>query len=201
MSQSIEIEFKNILHIEEFNKMSAHFQLSQEAFVKQINHYFDTKNFDLKKAGCALRIREKNNHFEMTLKEPHADGLLETNQELTAYEAKAFINGGLIKEGVVTSQISALGINGSELTYFGTLTTDRAEFSYHNGILVLDKSSYLNTLDYEVEYEVMNRETSEPIFFALLTELDIPVRPTKNKVQRFYERKRTLLDGKNKGEE
>ena len=30
----------------------------------------------------------------MTLKQPHPDGLLETNQILTDKEAEAFINGG-----------------------------------------------------------------------------------------------------------
>ncbi|WP_428911393.1 CYTH domain-containing protein [Niallia sp. Krafla_26] len=193
MSQSIEIEFKNLLHVEEFNKIMNHFQFSQDHFVQQINHYFDTVNFDLKKHGCALRIREKNNSYEMTLKEPHSDGLLETNQLLTATEAQDFLNGGPIKEGDVRSQISALGIDWTKLIYFGTLTTDRAEFPYQNGLLVLDKSSYLNTEDYEIEYEVINREQGEPIFLNLLSALNIPVRQTKNKIQRFYEEKRRRL--------
>lgn len=192
MSQSIEIEFKNLLHVEEFNKMVTYFQLSPNHFVQQVNHYFDTVNFDLKERGCALRIREKNNFFELTLKEPHKDGLLETNQKLTAVEAQDFLIGDKIKEGVVTTQISKLGIELTKLTYFGTLTTDRAEFSYKNGLLVLDKSSYLNTIDYEVEYEVMNKNKGKPIFVELLSELNIPVRETQNKIQRFYERKKTL---------
>ena len=96
MSQSIEIEFKNLLSIEEFNKMISYFQLSDDDFFRQINHYFDTKDFALKNLGCALRIREKKEYFEMTLKQPHPDGLLETTQTLTEKEANDLLNGGLI---------------------------------------------------------------------------------------------------------
>ena len=63
MSQSIEIEFKNLLSIEEFNRMITYFQLSDDDFFRQINHYFDTKDFALKNLGCALRIREKKEYF------------------------------------------------------------------------------------------------------------------------------------------
>ena len=192
MSQSIEIEFKNLLSIEEFNRMISYFQLSDDHFFRQINHYFDTEDFALKNLGCALRIREKKEHFEMTLKQPHPDGLLETTQTLTAKEANALLNGELFMEGVVEAQIESLGIDVTNLVYFGSLTTDRAELSYQNGLLVLDFSSYLNTKDYEVEYEVSNREQGEPIFISLLTELKIPLRKTSNKTQRFYDQKKSL---------
>ena len=201
MSQSIEIEFKNLLSIEEFNRMISYFQLSDDHFFRQINHYFDTEDFALKNLGCALRIREKKEHFEMTLKQPHPDGLLETTQTLTAKEANALLNGGLFMEGVVEAQIESLGIDVTNLAYFGSLTTDRTELSYQNGLLVLDFSSYLNTKDYEVEYEVSNREQGEPIFISLLTELNIPLRKTSNKTQRFYDQKKSLRFGESHDKE
>jgi uncharacterized protein YjbK len=201
MSQSIEIEFKNLLSIEEFNRMISYFQLSDDHFFRQINHYFDTEDFALKNLGCALRIREKKEHFEMTLKQPHPDGLLETTQTLTAKEANALLNGGLFMEGIVEAQIESLGIDVTNLAYFGSLTTDRAELSYQNGLLVLDFSSYLNTKDYEVEYEVSNREQGEPIFISLLTELNIPLRKTSNKTQRFYDQKKSLRFGESHDKE
>jgi uncharacterized protein YjbK len=193
MSQNIEIEFKNMLTIEEFNRMIPYFHLSRDYFFRQINHYFDSEDFALKNNGCALRIREKQAHFELTLKQPHPDGLLETNQILSPEEANSLLNSGLFIDGVVGTQIRSLGIDVTKLVYFGTLITDRAEVSYKNGLLVLDCSSYLNTEDYEVEYEVSNREQGKPIFISLLTELKIPVRKTRNKIERFYDRKEELL--------
>lgn len=192
MSQNIEIEFKNILLEDEFNKLLNYFKLTPTDFFKQENHYFDTKDFALKQRSCALRIREKKDGFEMTLKEPHPDGLLETNENLEHDYAKLLLNGSHIKDGMIKEQISALNINTDDLLYFGSLVTERTELAYQGGLLVLDCSSYLNVKDYEVEYEVSNRDHGESTFLHLLAELNIPIRKTENKVKRFYDRKRIL---------
>ncbi|MCQ6274298.1 CYTH domain-containing protein [Bacillus sp. V3B] len=192
MSQNIEIEFKNMLSEDEFNKIVNHFHLTATDFFKQENHYFDTKDFALKQHRCALRIREKKDHFEMTLKEPHQDGLLETNENLDDEYARQLLNGSHIKDGIIKGQISALNINTDDLLYFGSLVTERTEFTYQGGLLVLDCSSYLNIKDYEVEYEVSNRDNGKSIFLHLLAELNIPIRKTENKVKRFYDRKKII---------
>ena len=190
MSQNIEIEFKNMLTKEEFNQFKSHFQVKVSDFVKQENHYFDTLDFSLKERGCALRIREKKGRFEMTLKQPHPDGLLETNQILSDEQARDLLNGGQIMDGIIKTQILTMNVNTDEIQYFGSLITDRVEFPYLEGLLVLDFSSYLNVQDYEVEYEVSNRDSGESTFLNLLSELNIPIRTSKNKVKRFYEEKK-----------
>jgi uncharacterized protein YjbK len=187
MSQNIEIEFKNMLTKEEFIKFQSHFNVKSSDFLKQENHYFDTYDFTLKEYGCALRIREKKGRFEMTLKQPHPEGLLETNEMLSDAQAHSLLNGGPIMDGVVKTQILTMNVNIDEIRYFGSLVTDRAELSYLDGLLVLDFSSYLNVQDYEVEYEVSNRDSGESIFLDLLSELNVPIRKSKNKVKRFYD--------------
>jgi uncharacterized protein YjbK len=190
MSQNIEIEFKNMLTKEEFNQLKSHFQFKSSDFIKQENHYFDTLDFALKEKGCALRIREKKGRFEMTLKQPHPEGLLETNQILSDEQANVLLNGGQIMDGIVKAQITTLNVNTDDIQYFGSLITDRVEFPYLEGLLVLDFSSYLNVQDYEVEYEVSNRDIGESTFLNLLSKLNIPIRESKNKVRRFYEEKK-----------
>lgn len=59
MAQEIEIEFKNLLTKNEFEKLTQAYQLDNEDFVLQENHYFDTKSFALKHKGAALRIRKR----------------------------------------------------------------------------------------------------------------------------------------------
>ncbi|WP_212685903.1 CYTH domain-containing protein, partial [Salmonella enterica] len=82
MAQEIEIEFKNLLTEEEYLKL-----LSNLPFPKysqtQTNYYFETEDFSLKAHGSALRIREKNGNYTLTLKETHELGLLETHDALT----------------------------------------------------------------------------------------------------------------------
>lgn len=191
-SQNIEIEFKNMVTEQEFHNLMTHFQLQSSDFFRQENHYFDTIDFSLKKSGCALRIREKKDGFEMTLKQPHSEGLLETNEKLNKTEAQSLLNGSPVKDGIIKDQLLSMNIDSDQLLYFGSLVTERAELSYQNGLLVLDFSTYLNAQDFEVEYEVANREKGEIIFLNLLDELGIPIRKSKNKVKRFYERKMEL---------
>lgn len=192
MAQNIEIEFKNMLTEKEFHILLQRFNLNDSHFYTQVNHYFDTPDFLLKQHGCNLRIRAKKNGFEMTLKQPHPDGLLETNEELDEETASALLKGGPLKEGMIIEELLRLDIPIAELRYFGSLETKRAEVEYRGGELVLDCSSYLNVQDYEVEYEVNDRLQGEAAFLELLAEARIPVRKAKNKVERFYERKVSL---------
>ncbi|WP_442599194.1 CYTH domain-containing protein [Neobacillus sp. D3-1R] len=193
MTQSIEIEFKNELTKVEYEKLKDHFRLDYSQFFLQTNHYFDTVRFSLKEKGSALRIRQKANSYELTLKQPYQDGLLETNQVLTEAEAKEAIENNQIPGGHVSELISEMQIDVNQIQFFGTLTTKRAEWEYEKGLLVLDYSTYLNTDDYELEYEVNDREKGQVVFHTLLNSLQIPIRKTDNKIKRFYLRKYKLL--------
>jgi uncharacterized protein YjbK len=188
MSEQIEIEFKNLLTKKEFDHLIQQFRIKPEQFIIQKNHYFDTENFDLKKYNSALRIREKNSTYEMTLKQPlkNQKGLLETNWDLDHLTANSIIKDGGIPDSKIADKISDLKIDPQTIHYFGTLTTKRVEVPYKSGLLVLDNSSYFQIEDYEVEFEVHDYEQGKNEFDQLLREAAIPIRPTKNKVQRFY---------------
>ncbi len=187
MHQEIEIEFKNLLTKEEFYLLCERFSLSEADFIMQENHYFDSEDFALKNKGCALRIRKKKAHYEMTLKQPVEEGLLETNETISEDEAKSIIANNRIPEGAIAKIIhEELEIAPDSIIYFGSLSTRRAETEYEGGLLVIDHSMYLNKEDYELEYEVSNFSIGQKIFIELLKSLNIPTRQTDNKIKRFY---------------
>lgn len=186
LSQNIEIEFKNLLTETEFTLLKDYLNMDESHFSKQENHYFDTEQFALKELGCALRVREKNGQFELTLKEPHPEGILETNQSISSKEVQAMLENQLFIDGPVKDKIKQFHIPLGEITYFGSLTTKRAEKEYEGGLIVLDYSTYLNHFDYEVEYEVTDFHLGKEVFERLLTQLNIPIRKTENKIRRFY---------------
>ncbi|PWA12695.1 CYTH domain-containing protein [Pueribacillus theae] len=187
---------------EEFTIIKNHFQLKPENFIEQKNFYFDTPLLNLAAKKSALRIRIKNHSYELTLKQPHPDGLLETNIALNEKEAIAFIHGNRfptqadeMKEMITT----ALSVNTSELVCIGVLTTNRSEFPYKDGMIALDHSRYLGVEDYEVEYEVQNKKKGIEHFDALLNHLNIEKKPAKNKIKRFFvekERQKSKSFGK-----
>lgn len=189
MNQEIEIEFKNLLSETEFKRLMSVFSLTDQDFTLQENHYFDTPNFDLKNHNSALRIRKKKGTYTLTLKQPHETGKLETHQTLTEHEANQLLDGKGFISGDVENIIKNLGITTSSIQFLGTLKTSRVEINYNGGILVLDHSNYLHVEDFELEYEVTDEQTGKQTFLQFLKEHQIPLRETKNKIQRFFDEK------------
>ncbi|MGM9987289.1 MAG: CYTH domain-containing protein [Bacillaceae bacterium] len=186
MKQEIEIEFKNLLTKAEFQALMKKFNIQPAHFFKQTNYYFDTKKMSLKEANSALRIREKDDTYTLTLKQPCATGLLESHQTLTKTEAQQLLAGQTVITSPMKEVLKELHIESDELIMFGSLTTERTELTYKEGLLVLDHSYYFDCDDYEIEYEVTDEEQGKQHFQALLKELHIPIRKTENKIKRFY---------------
>ncbi|HET7658355.1 MAG TPA: CYTH domain-containing protein, partial [Bacillales bacterium] len=147
MSREIEIEFKNLLTKQEFGQLFHYFGLENKTFTLQHNHYFDTRDFMLKEQNCALRIREKNGHYTLTMKQPQPVGLLEIHQKLTKQEYERIKTQCLFPDGEVTKELLEMNVPPATLVHFGTLSTKRVETGYQEGLLVLDHSFYLGTED------------------------------------------------------
>ncbi|MFC5712487.1 CYTH domain-containing protein [Thalassorhabdus alkalitolerans] len=194
MGQDIEIEGKNLVTKDEFERIMKEWNLSYDQFTRQRNTYFDTEDFQIKGKKAALRIREKNNQWMLTLKEPHKDELLETNQLLTEKEAERAIQTGHIPKGEVEKQLKiSLSLTDiKKVNNLGTLTTYRLELPYQKGELVFDHSTYLDKEDYELEFEGKSRDHVDKVLMSILDKYDIPKRETPNKIQRFFNRKSEL---------
>lgn len=185
MAQEIEIEFKNLLTKDEYNHLLASFSFPKIA-QKQTNYYFETKDFALQRNNSALRIREKNNEYKLTLKEPHPKGLLETNDILTENEALEWLKGNIIEKEYTTRQLINMKVPPQTLLYYGYLITERREVKYNEVLLVLDYSEFNDQYDYEFELEAPSREIGLHTFQSILTKLNIKEKDTPNKIERFF---------------
>ncbi|MFD2759816.1 CYTH domain-containing protein [Lentibacillus juripiscarius] len=185
MTQEIEIEYKNMLTKSEFDRLLASLPFPEEAHT-QTNYYFETPDFSLKEHGCALRIREKDGSFTLTLKEPHSTGLLETHNELTRQQADSWLNGKPANANKTADQLADKGIHTDDLLYHGSLTTHRRELTYGDVLLVLDDNTYLGKTDYELELEAPSEKTGQTAMQQLLDEFQIEQRETPNKIHRFF---------------
>ncbi|EAC8432884.1 CYTH domain-containing protein [Listeria monocytogenes] len=186
MVKELEIEFRNLLTKEEYDTLIESFHVKEDDFFEQTNYYLDTTNFDLKKRHSALRIRQLETQYQLTLKTPEARGLMETTQILGKDQASAIIAGANIPVGPVRDTLKELGINHENLQVFGSLKTIRAEKDYKKGLLVFDKNFYGSISDFDLEYEVADYDKGKEIFDKLLKEYQITNQPAENKVARFY---------------
>ncbi|MFD1040706.1 CYTH domain-containing protein [Virgibacillus byunsanensis] len=187
MTQEIEIEYKNLLTKDEYNRLWSHLSIPKKSKT-QTNFYFETEDFSLKKHGCALRIREKAGNYTLTLKEPHETGLLETHDSLTKQEATLWISGNKMEKPNIAKRLENININISDLCYYGSLTTERVEIQSDDVLIVLDYSMYNGKSDYELEVEAPTEEIGLNVFHSLLEDMNIPKRNTPNKIQRFFDR-------------
>lgn len=185
MTQEIEIEYKNLLTQQEYDRLLKHLPFPEDG-VMQTNHYFETPDFSMKDNRIALRIREKNGEFKLTLKEPHPEGLLETHADLSTEEAMSWIAGNPVSKEAISEQLHRHGIDETKLSFFGSLTTLRREAEYNNVQIVLDYNVYNNLVDYEFELEASSKKDGEEAFQSILKQHDIETRTTPNKIERFF---------------
>ncbi|MCI2773483.1 CYTH domain-containing protein [Staphylococcus petrasii] len=188
MATNNEIEFKQLLDSQTYDKFRAAFFENAEPFM-QTNYYIDTPDFKLRDHKSALRIRVKNGTYEMTLKVPAEVGLTEYNHMVDIIPSIDLAISKSELPNDIKTILDDYGVEEHELSILGALTTYRMETHYQDELLVLDKSEYFDKTDYELEFEVHDYESGLEKFNALLSKFDLKHQIPKNKVQRFFEYK------------
>ena len=158
MQTNLEIEYKTLLSLSEFDQLGKRF--SHVAPVRQTNHYFDTPDLKLRANKLSLRIRTFDYAAEMTLKIPQKVGNLEHNIALTSEEANAILATKTLPQNCINIQnilelLKGYAIDLSAVRVLGSLTTTRREYETSIGLMALDKNEYSGRLDYELELEVV----------------------------------------------
>lgn len=184
VNKLIEYEKKFLLTKEEYLKLISSL-CGNTAPIIQTNHYYDTNNFELNDKGITCRIREKDNKFTATIKTHLPDKSLEQSKTVANEKDVSLFSDYNIK-------------------YQGKLITHRTKLFRGNGYeIVIDHNEYLSIEDYELEAEYTNGNEdilSFPLKLISNT-LNIDTNDflarsikTKNKSQRFFDRKKELCD-------
>lgn len=181
-----EIEFKNLLTESEYGKIqNDHFPGEKPMYLK--NYYIDNNEFQLIQNLLMLRIRVQDEKQLMTVKIP--------DERHVVYEYSGVTNidlteGLIIDENNIPKnileQLSKRNIKTDNLAVQGSLITERFEKSSHSGLLVLDKSTYLGMIDYELEFEAPDVGTGKAEFTQILNNYGIVRRDEIVKSARFY---------------
>lgn len=178
----LEIEYKTLLSPVEFKRLLAEF--ADVKPVVQTNYYIDTPDFSLRQCRYSLRIRTLENHAELTLKIPQEIGNKEYNQLLSLDEADQLMDKLILPEGEILGLLKETGIAIEQLTIWGQLTTKRREKQTSIGLMALDKNTYENQTDYELEVEVTEAKQGKLDFEAYLRKHRITFKYARSKVAR-----------------
>jgi uncharacterized protein YjbK len=186
MSNAIEIEAKALVSQKDYEKLATLFK-KYPAYT-QTNYYIDDDGGILHKEGISLRIREKEKAFEMTLKTPLSEGLLEKNATLEEKDFEAYRAKGRFPENDLKRFLTMLDIDVTKLKIQTSLTTKRIDVPYEGGKLSIDENHYSSKSDYEIELEYNNEADAERLLEDLFMKEKIPFSLNKKtKVSRAME--------------
>ena len=173
MASNIEIEAKVLLNEKEYIQVIEKLQLDKYRKIKQTNYYIDTTKFDIRKNGFALRVREKNQEFELTLKTPLSEGLLEKNERISWRDFEELQYKNIFPEGGIKKFLAILGIDVNDLKIITSLSTERIDVEYPNMKLDVDKNQYGDNIDYEIEVESTSLSGAKESLKKILNECGI----------------------------
>jgi len=163
MNEQIEIEYKLLISQDIFESLLKEYNNYTDYI--QTNYYFTHPI--LQQKTYMLRIREKNNQYELTLKRPYQGHRLETNIQLTLEEKENFFQKKDISNEIIEI-LKKENISIQDLEQPFSLTTHRYDIQLKEGILSLDKSTYLDQCDYELEFEVNDEKKGYEKFLQII---------------------------------
>jgi uncharacterized protein YjbK len=190
MNQNLEIEFKNLLIKSEYDRIyKSEFSERNQQKITQTNHYFDTKDQDLKALNSALRIRKTNSFNELTLKSPSEGFLLETNVPLSDNKYSEILEAKQLKLSSYISDLNLTNIIKETIFYlFNAFKTVRYEKQVGKHLIVLDQTTFHNgAVDFELEVESTDAVLGREFFEQFLEKYTIPKRPALPKIARAEE--------------
>jgi len=197
-----ESELKYSLTAKEFKTLKKHLSSFAHDSKRQINHYFDSVNLNLKRKKIGLRIRiTKKKAPILTVKfpKPHKTPNLaalkvryEYEEPISNQDAQRVLRGGkgihdlkatpvrILKQKVAQKYLD-------QLVKLGTLKNHRTTYKYTHGlILELDQFTYFGKTFHELEIETSKPNQADLKIRELFRNLKIKYRPEKqSKLARF----------------
>ena len=188
MQKNVDVEFKTLLSEEEYNRLMEKFSGNKTDF--QTNHYFDTSRFSLKALDASFRVRQRDN-FEITLKRKKGYNIIVKTLPISEDDFNELKDTGYVEDEDLQDDLIAL-IGTQPLNNFLSLSTLRMYLPYKNGILFIDKSSYLGCTDYELEYEAKNYHGGKKEFIEIISELGLQYKKADKKIKRAFNAYKTI---------
>ncbi|MBS5587421.1 MAG: CYTH domain-containing protein [[Clostridium] spiroforme] len=168
MEENLEIEFKILLNKEVYNQIISDYPI--DVSYTQTNYYL--MHPILNKLKYSLRIREKNNQYELTLKQPQTTGTLETNLIIDKETKDKILNNQLIHNKVF-DLLSEYNLDSTMFNTNNSLKTLRKEIHTPYGLICLDYNCYNHMEDYELEYEVVDYTQGKQAFLKFIKQYNL----------------------------
>lgn len=144
MEKNIEKELKVLVSSKDFFKLLK--QTPDVHVVKQINTYYDSEDFSVRKSRGSMRIRQIGDTHIFTLKKHGREGVMEFEKELPDSSIDS------LDDAEVQHLLRYYKIEGP-FEEKAKLTTFRGTYETPEAHICFDRNIYSGVVDYEIEYE------------------------------------------------
>lgn len=163
--EQLEIEFKILLTETIYKQMLVDFKEMIIKQYQQTNYYLMHPKLD--ELQYMLRIRQKDDGYELTLKRKAPIGNIETNIAIDQQTKDTILSGQEVDNEIFTL-LKEVGIQTSSLDSHYSLTTYRSDIEVPQGTISIDYNQYNGCKDYELEFEVHDYQEGKQAFLNLL---------------------------------
>ena len=123
-------------------------------FLQNTNIYFDSDDLYLRNNHITLRVRVINDaKCELTCKIKGYNGDQEINDDLSKKEKTLLLENNIFPDGEVKKHLLTLSYPLSNYHTIATLYNRRLEIKFDDHLLVIDRNTYGDVVDYNLEIE------------------------------------------------
>lgn len=185
MQKATDVEFKSLITKDEYDRLIETFKDISKTD-EQTNHYFDTARFSLKALDTSVKVRERDD-LSLTYKNKKGYNVTVKTEIITPEKFKEIKETGIIDIPEMAEDITKL-IKDQKLVNFMSVSTHRTYLPYLSGILNIDKTTYLDVTDYEIEYATKSFHQGKEEFIQIINDLQIQYKKSDKKIKRAYSR-------------
>lgn len=173
----LELEAKALINETEYKHLLNKYPINET--VIQTNYYFETKDEYFKNLHSALRVREKYNKYELTLKIRTPQGSIEHN-----FPIEKEIFDSMLQTKKLPKVIKHLIEDDLFLDQLDIIKTTRSSFDYLDHIVEVDYNDFDVATDFEIEIESDSIKLAKSTMNSLLKENNIPFQKSTTKIAR-----------------
>lgn len=158
-----EFESRIMLNEEEYLTIVSFYmrEYPNKHFLQNTNIYFDSDDLYLRNNHITLRVRIINDaRCELTCKIKGSNGDQEINDDLSKIQRDLLLERGIFPDGEVKKHLLTLSYPLNQYHIIATLYNRRLEIPFDDHLLVIDKNSYQDVVDYNLEIETKDNIAS-----------------------------------------
>jgi len=180
---------KTLITSENYEKIVSQFNLFK--YDIQTNYYYDTDIFILKESNCSLRVRQQNDKYVLLFRRKRKYDKFDDYQEEITKEIFETLNQTQVLPDIsIKKEIQSM-TKLYQLVNYLSIKTTRIRAKYKECLIFIDKTEYLDCIDYEIELHSEGRTSqteTDAIFNRLLKKYSITYKTAQKKIDRAYTR-------------